>query len=200
MISHPVLFRQLHIMRGGILQKGFFLIGQHAHLSDRRTDIKIAARQTFARRHEAARADHHFVLNHGIVQNRRPHADQDAVADRQPCSITLCPTVTSSPITSGDPSGLAAVLWETCRTLPSCILLRAPTVMLFTSPRNTAHGHTETSSASDTSPMTTHASSIIQLSWISGVRFWKVRIAFIFPPSVRCIVLKDLLNIPSDYF
>ena len=79
---------------------------------------------------------------------------------RQPCSITLWPMVTSSPITSGEPSGLASFLCDTCSMLKSCTLLRAPMRMLFTSPRITANGHTDTCSASDTSPITTQAGSI----------------------------------------
>lgn len=63
------------------ISKGFFLIGQQTNLPHRRTDIKIAALQTFARRNEAARADHHVIFNNGIVQNGAAHTDQDAVTD-----------------------------------------------------------------------------------------------------------------------
>jgi hypothetical protein len=57
-------------------------------------------------------------------------------------------------------------------------LLRAPMLMLFTSPRKTAYGQTDTSSASDTLPMMTEVSSIRQDSWTCGVWSKKERMGF----------------------
>ncbi|MOA54542.1 hypothetical protein D3C78_1781800 [compost metagenome] len=78
----------------------------------------------------------------------------------QPCRVTWWPMVTCLPITSGAPSGSDSLRWLTCSMAKSCTLLPSPIVMRLTSPRTTAHGHTDTLAASSTSPITTAAGSI----------------------------------------
>ena len=90
----------------------------------------------------------------------------------QPCSVTLCPTVTSSPMVSGKPSGLYGPAWVMCSTLPSWMLERAPMRMRCMSPRITVSGHTELSAPISTSPMTTAESSTNTRSPSVGVLFW----------------------------
>ena len=64
----------------------------------------------------------------------------------QPCSVTLCPMVTSSPIS------MAAFLYNVCRHDPSCMFTRLPILMQFTSPRTIALNHTVHWSPICTSP------------------------------------------------
>ena len=72
----------------------------------------------------------------------------------QACRITVWPTVTRAPMTSGPPAGLAGVRCDTCSTLLSWILLAQPMTIELTSPRITAPGHTEASDSRLTSPIT----------------------------------------------
>ena len=43
--------------------------------------IEIAAFETLAACDEATGSDHHVVLNDNIIENNRPHADKDIIAD-----------------------------------------------------------------------------------------------------------------------
>ena len=72
----------------------------------------------------------------------------------QPCNITECPTVTWSPMTSGEPSGLPGVLCDTWPIVRSWMLVPRPIEIWFTSPRSTVLHQTELSSPIFTSPMT----------------------------------------------
>src|SRR5690606_8895526 len=95
---------------------------------------------------------------------------------RQPCRMALCPTVTSSPMTSANPCGLLSFACVTCSTEPSWILLRAPMRTALTSARITVSGHIEQSSAAMTSPITTALASIMARAPNCGVLSSKRRI------------------------
>ena len=82
----------------------------------------------------------------------------------QPCSITMWPTVTFSPMVSGLPG-------SACSTLPSWMLLWAPMrTGSGWSPRTTAPNHTLAPSPSSTLPMTWALSATQAVSAMRGVR------------------------------
>ena len=101
--------------------------------------VKPAGLESLAGRHDGAGADDHVVLDHHAVEHDRADADQHAVADRAAVRRPPCGAITtSSPRMSGQPVSLPGYGRETCSTLPSCTLLRAPMRMWLTSPRTTA--------------------------------------------------------------
>lgn len=69
-------------MFGGVAKPGDFLWSEWAGLFGRAPDVQKAARKTLAACDEASRTDHHVVLNDNIIENNRPHADQDIIANR----------------------------------------------------------------------------------------------------------------------
>src|ERR1043166_3471840 len=66
----------------------------------------------------------------------------------QPCTMALCPIVTSSTTTHGCSPPV------TCSTQLSCTFVREPILMKWTSPRSTVPNQSETSLPISTSPMT----------------------------------------------
>ena len=72
---------ELHVIRRAVGEKGIFLVGQRTDLFHRATHVQEAACQAFARRHQAAGADDHIVLDHRAVHDDAAHADQHAAAD-----------------------------------------------------------------------------------------------------------------------
>jgi len=75
-----VLILKLHVVAGGVTEEAALLFGQRTGLLYRAANVEIAAFQRLARRHQAAGADNHFILDHRAVHHDRAHTDQDAIA------------------------------------------------------------------------------------------------------------------------
>lgn len=75
-----VLVLELHVVAGAVGEERVLLLAQQAHLFHRAAHVQVAADQALARRHQAAGADDHLVLDDGAVHDGAAHADQDAVA------------------------------------------------------------------------------------------------------------------------
>src|SRR5690349_13130355 len=82
---------------------------------------------------------------------------------RAPCRMTRCPTVTSSPTSTGGPPRVR------CRMHASWMLLRRPMRIAPMSPRRTAPYHTDASSPSATSPSTVAVAATKAEAWMWGV-------------------------------
>ncbi len=72
---------ELHVISRAVRKEGDLLLGQRPDLFHRAADIKKTTFQYFARRHQTACANDHFVFNHRAVHDRAAHADQNAIAD-----------------------------------------------------------------------------------------------------------------------
>lgn len=75
-----MLVLELHIVAGAVGEERVFLVIQQPGLFHRAAHVQVAAYQALARRHQAAGADDHFVLDDGTVHDGAAHADQYAVA------------------------------------------------------------------------------------------------------------------------
>src|SRR3979490_3462261 len=79
---NQMLILECHVVRRAVGEKGFFLVRESSDLLHGAANIKKPAFQMLARWHQAARANNHFVLDHGTVHHDATHADQDPAADR----------------------------------------------------------------------------------------------------------------------
>ncbi len=71
---------ELDVVGGTVREKRPLLVSQCPRLFDRAADIQVTALQALARRHQAAGADDHLVLDHRAIHDGAAHADQDAIA------------------------------------------------------------------------------------------------------------------------
>ena len=76
-----MLVLELHIVAGAVGKECAFIVVQQPGLLHRAAHVQVATDQALARRHQAASADDHFVLDNGAVHDGAAHANQDAVAE-----------------------------------------------------------------------------------------------------------------------
>ncbi len=76
-----MLILEADIIAGRVGEESHLLLGQRPHLFGRAAHIEVAALQCFARRYQAAGAQHHVVFNHGAIHHHGTHADENTVAD-----------------------------------------------------------------------------------------------------------------------
>lgn len=82
---------ELHVVAGGVGEEAALLVAQRTGLLRRAADVEEAALQHLARRHQAAGAEDHFVLDHRAVHDDRAHPHQHPVADAATVQQDLVP-------------------------------------------------------------------------------------------------------------
>lgn len=75
-----VLVLELYVVAGAVGEKCALLVVQQPGLFHRAAHVQVATDQAFARRHQAAGANDHFVLDDGTIHDGAAHTHQDTVA------------------------------------------------------------------------------------------------------------------------